>query len=198
MKGFTIMEKALLFGLWEEKNKLVQLKKQLLDPVIQLQKFTENDFPYYFQLVNNEKVMEMITERSIPLDEAKNDYRELLDNNSIAPDFGSFKILDAISNEFIGLAKLEITHRDSVEAELGYMILPQYWGKGIGGSVAKQLLKMASDQRSINKLTAIIDPKNLDSRKILINNGFVSKEFKDFDGLPGEILELHIDQNAHI
>lgn len=139
--------------------------------------------------------MEMITERSIPLDEAKKDYQELLANNSIAPGFGSFKILDALSNEFIGLAKLEVKEKDSAEAELGYMILPQYWGKGIGGTVAKQLVEMAKMEKSINKLTAIIDPKNLASRKILLNNGFTSKEFKDFDGLPGEILELDIDQN---
>lgn len=142
--------------------------------------------------------MGMITERSIPLDEAKKDYQELLNNNSIASDFGSFKILDAISNEFIGLAKLEVKEKDSAEAELGYMILPQYWGKGIGGTVAKQLLEMAKTEKSINKLTAIIDPKNLASRKILVNNGFTSKEFKDFDGLPGEILELDIDQNIDL
>lgn len=142
--------------------------------------------------------MEMITERSIPLDEAKKDYQELLANNSIAPGFGSFKILDALSNGFIGLAKLEVKEKDSAEAELGYMILPQYWGKGIGGTVAKQLLEMAKTEKSINKLTAIIDPKNLASRKILLNNGFTSKEFKDFDGLPGEILELDIDQNIDL
>ncbi|WP_241657647.1 GNAT family N-acetyltransferase [Flavobacterium cerinum] len=160
--------------------------------VIKLQKFTDIDFPNYFQLVNNEQVMEMITERSIQFGEAKKDYQELLENNSIASNFGSFKILDVISNEFIGLAKLEIKDKDSNEAEIGYMILPQYWGKGIGSAVAKELLEMAVAQTSINKLNAIIDPKNLASRKILINNGFVSKEFIDFDGLPGELLEFKI------
>ncbi|RWW92398.1 N-acetyltransferase [Flavobacterium cerinum] len=159
---------------------------------MKLQKFTDIDFPNYFQLVNNEQVMEMITERSIQFGEAKKDYQELLENNSIASNFGSFKILDVISNEFIGLAKLEIKDKDSNEAEIGYMILPQYWGKGIGSAVAKELLEMAVAQTSINKLNAIIDPKNLASRKILINNGFVSKEFIDFDGLPGELLEFKI------
>ena len=38
---------------------------------ITLEKFTENDFALYFELVNNEKVMEMITERAIEKDEAK-------------------------------------------------------------------------------------------------------------------------------
>jgi hypothetical protein len=43
-----------------------------------------------------------------------------------------------------------------------------------------------------NNWQAIIDPKNLASRKILINNSFVSKEFKDIDGLASEILELNL------
>lgn len=32
---------------------------------IKLVNFTKNDFSQYFELVNNEKVMEMITERAI-------------------------------------------------------------------------------------------------------------------------------------
>jgi RimJ/RimL family protein N-acetyltransferase len=42
----------------------------------------------------------------------------------------------------------------------------------------------------INKIFAIIDPKNIASRKILTSQGFIHKAFKDYDGLPGEILEL--------
>jgi [ribosomal protein S5]-alanine N-acetyltransferase len=47
----------------------------------------------------------------------------------------------------------------------------------------------AERQPTLESLFAIIDPANIPSRKILINNGFVSREFKDFDGLPGEVLE---------
>ncbi|MDR3030738.1 MAG: GNAT family N-acetyltransferase [Acinetobacter sp.] len=45
-------------------------------------------------------------------------------------------------------------------------------------------------QSQLKGLIAIIDPVNIPSRKILINNGFHSQEFKDFDGLSGEILNL--------
>jgi len=90
----------------------------------------------------------------------------------------------------LSVAKIEIKAKDDQEAEIGYMILPKFWGKGIASKVGKQLIEIAKSQEEINRLFAIIDPKNLPSRKILINNGFVSKEFKDFDGLPGEVLEL--------
>lgn len=157
---------------------------------LQLKKFSQNDFLAYFRVVSNKKVMEKITERTIPLEEAKGDFQKLIENNKLDPSFGSFKILDAFSGEFIGLAKLEIDEENSDQAELGYMLLPEYWGKGIGSIIAKQLTDVAKVHNSLKKLSAIIDPQNIPSRKILINNGFISKEFKDFDGLPGEVLEL--------
>lgn len=157
-----------------------------------LKKFQETDFADYFRLVSNEQVMAMITERAIPLEEAQSDFEKLLKNNAIHPNFGCFKILDEADNAFVGLAKLELTSPNDNEVELGYMLLPTYWGKGIAGKVAKQLLDFAQTQTQLTRVFAIIDPKNIPSRKILINNGFSHQEFKDFDGLAGEILALKL------
>ena len=155
-------------------------------------KFKSQDFNEYFQLVSDASVMEMITERAILMDEARIDFEQLMENNKLNDNFGHFKILTVSSNEFVGLAKLVLNEENKVEAELGYMILPLYWGKGIASHVARKLIGHAKQQESLEKVVAIIDPKNIPSRKILINNGFVSKEFKDFDGLPGEILALEL------
>jgi ribosomal-protein-alanine N-acetyltransferase len=162
------------------------------DIKLKLEKFTKSDFPYYFELVGNERVMEMITERAIELDEAVRDFEKIIVNNSIDENFGYFKILYEETEEFLGLAKLSIKDKNDRETELGYMILPEHWGKGIASKVVNQLIENARKQELIKKLFAIIDPKNLASRKILTNNRFVSKEFKDIDGLEGEILELYL------
>ncbi|REH47531.1 hypothetical protein C7448_106152 [Tenacibaculum gallaicum] len=159
---------------------------------IKIEKFNHLDFSFYFQLVNDEKVMEMITERAIELEEAKKDFHKLIENSKLDINFGSFKIIKEDTNEFIGLAKLEIQKINSEEAELGYMLLPKYWGKGIASLVGEKLINIGENHQSLKRIYAIIDPKNIPSRKILMNNGFKSKEFKEFDGLPGEILELKL------
>lgn len=159
---------------------------------IKIEKFAKEDFPNYFRLVGDMKIMAMITERALPLDEAKAEFERRIENNKLHDDFGSFKIVDSLSNEFIGLVKLEIEEANSEEAELGYMILPEHWGKGVAGRMAKQLVGVAKTTPTLKKLFAIIDPDNVPSRKILVKNGFVHKEFKDFDGLSGEILELRL------
>ncbi len=158
-----------------------------------LEKFGPQDFDDYFRLVSDPKVMAMISERGIPADEARRDYADLLTNNDIHPDMGQFRILRRKTSHFIGLAKLAVSADNRQTAELGYMLLPEYWGQGIGGQIASMLVTRAEAQPDIRSLFAIIDPANLPSRKILINNGFVSREFKDFDGLPGEILERHCE-----
>lgn len=157
-----------------------------------LEKFAQVDFDLYYELVRDEHVMAMITERVIPLEEAKSDFEKIVQNTALHPSFGYFKIIAREDGRFVGLAKLEIETPDSWNAELGYMLLPAYWGMGIGSTVARQLIEIAKLHVQLHKLTAIIDPSNIASRKILINNGFVSQGCRNFDGLPGEVLTMDI------
>jgi len=159
---------------------------------IKLEKFTQADFPYYFQLVSNIRVMAMITERALGLEEAKSKYEKLLENNELEPEFGSFKVLQYDTDEFLGFAKLEVKAKNPEEAELGYMLLPEYWGQGIASTIAKKLIDISDRHSSLMRITAVIDPNNIPSRRILTKNGFETKGYRDFDGLHGEILELKI------
>lgn len=154
-----------------------------------LTKFEAQDFALYYQLVGDAQVMAMITERALSRSEAENDYAQLLENNTLHTELGQFKIVDAQSNAFIGLAKLALDNDHIDTAELGYMLLPTYWGQGIAGQVTSLLIHKAQQLPELTQLFAIIDPANVASRKILINHLFESKEFKDFDGLPGEVLQ---------
>ena len=155
---------------------------------IALKKFGPQDFPDYFRLVSSPVVMAMITERALPIDEAQRDYERLLADNALHPQLGHFRVLDD-HGTFIGLGKLAVETAEADQAELGYILSPEYWGRGIASRIANLLVARAECQPTLRSLSAIIDPANIPSRKILINNGFVSREFRDFDGLPGEVLE---------
>ncbi|QWH12543.1 N-acetyltransferase [Bacillus mycoides] len=158
---------------------------------LHFKKFEATDFNQYFQLVSNERVMAQITEHTIPLDEAQNDYGKLLRRNEKHKLFGSYKVYDSITNEFIGLGHITVNEDDFKEAELGYMLLPEHWGKRYGICIARELIEIAK-YTDVNVLKAIIDPNNIPSRKILINVGFTSDKVCEIDGLPGEILSKYI------
>ncbi|OQR56988.1 GNAT family N-acetyltransferase [Bacillus sp. CDB3] len=158
---------------------------------LHFKKFEAADFNLYFQLVSNEKVMAQITERAIPLEKAQNDYEKLLLRNEKHKLFGSNKVYDSSTNEFIGLGHITVNEDNVKEAELGYMLLPEHWGKRYGSCIAKELIEIAK-HTDVNVLKAIIDPNNIPSRKILLNAGFTSDKVCEIDGLPGEILSKYI------
>ncbi|SDK36360.1 GNAT family N-acetyltransferase [Sediminibacillus albus] len=157
-----------------------------MDRII-LEKFEYNDFPFYFNLVSNESVMAMITERSIPFNEAQGNFQKLLDRNKKFVEFGTYKVYDNQTNKFIGLGKLILNEEKQNEAELGYMLLPEYWGQGYGSEIAGILVQRAKKTK-LNRLTAVIDPENISSRRILVKKGFISEKMCEIGGLPGETL----------
>lgn len=158
---------------------------------LKLLKFKSNDFEFYYSLVSNVDVMKQITERALTYDEASIKYQNIINCNEQFDGFGSYKIYDMENDKFVGLGHLTLNEEKNSEAEIGYMFLPEFWGKGYGSKIAKQLVEIAMEL-NITTIKAIIDPNNIPSRRILINLGFVSQEFRLIKGLSGEILSKDI------
>lgn len=154
-------------------------------------KFTANDFALYYQLVSDKQVMTQITERAIPVEEAKLNYEKLLNRNEKYHVFGSYAFFHPEAEVFIGLGHLTVNEQKMEEAELGYMLLPEVWGKGYGSEIAGIILSLA-EQTNVKVVKAIIDPANIPSRKILTNQGFTSEWIGEMDGLPGEVLRKEL------
>jgi len=157
---------------------------------ISLKKIVSEDFESYVAMVGNEKVMAMITERALTIEEAQKKFENMLQNSELDPLYGSFRVVEKKSAKVIGFAKLEITREKRDEAELGFMLLPVFWGMGLGSEIARILLDVAISDPRLKRVYAKIDPNNEASRKILVNNGFKSEKVVEIDGLPGEILAL--------
>lgn len=155
-----------------------------------LEHFTQADFADYLRLTGDDTVMSMITGRALDETESRTNFDRILQQNKVNPTFGNFKILDAGTDEFIGLAKLVILNSTDSEVEIGFMLLPEFWGKGIASSATKQLIEVAKSEPQLQKIKAVLDPQNKASRKILVNQGFVSEFLGEMDDLPGEVMQL--------
>ncbi|MEG2916659.1 MAG: GNAT family N-acetyltransferase [Clostridium sp.] len=164
-----------------------------MDKRIYFDKFiSEDDFKYFSKLAFNEKVMVMNYGRVFTLEEAKKCYKKMLENNKVCEEFGSFKVFEATTNNFIGLGDISISE-DFTEAEVEYLLFPEYWGQGYGSEILGNLLNKAEERKSIQRVTAIIDPNNVASKKILLNQGFESqKTYEIDDGSMAEMLSKTI------
>lgn len=71
-------------------------------------------------------------------------------------------------------------------AEIGYMLLPEYHGKGIIKEAIKETVKYGFEIMKLHSIEAIIDPDNFASERVLQKSGFIKeahlKENEYYDG----------------
>lgn len=60
-------------------------------------------------------------------------------------------------------------------AEVGYMIFPEYNGKGITSEALQKVVEYGFKEMKLHSIEAILDPENTGSEKVLIKNGFVKE-----------------------
>jgi ribosomal-protein-alanine N-acetyltransferase len=78
-------------------------------------------------------------------------------------------------------------------AEIGYMLLPEYHGKGIITEATKATVKYGFEIMKLHSIEAIIDPENLASEKVLQKSGFVKEaHFKENEYYEGRFLDTVI------
>ncbi|MDI1307647.1 MAG: GNAT family N-acetyltransferase [bacterium] len=75
---------------------------------------------------------------------------------------------------------------ENFRAEIGYMLLPEFNGKGIMPEAVKEVVDYGFNVMKLHSIEAIIDPENFGSEKVLQKNGFVKeahlKENEFYDG----------------
>ncbi|MHC5229615.1 GNAT family N-acetyltransferase [Enterococcus sp. LJL99] len=149
--------------------------------------YCTEDQSLYNELVFDINVMRYITERAETPSEAKDNFEKIIHYNQINHDVtGYYKIM--AGETYIGFGKLSWT--DKKEIEIGYMILPNYWGNGYASKFVRDQLHKIQTSPQLEKVPvlAIIDPNNLASKKILLKNGFTSVWKGIEEGLPSEHL----------
>lgn len=57
--------------------------------------------------------------------------------------------------------------------EIGYGLLPEYWGQGLASEAVNAAVLWALSQPSVEKIEAETEPDNLASRRVLEKTGFV-------------------------
>lgn len=75
---------------------------------------------------------------------------------------------------FIGFPKLDF---NNFRAEVGYMLAPGFWAKGIAGEALALINDFGFNVLGLNSIYAIIDPENVASAKVLLKQGYVKEAY---------------------
>lgn len=155
---------------------------------IDLVKFGQGDFPFFERVVYDELAMRMNMGRTFTPEEARFLFGATLARNEEGP-FGEYKAFLRATGEYIGMCALWV-NEEKGEAEVEYVLLPAYWGAGLGTALARTLSDMAASVPAVRTLAAITSPDNAASRRILRSLGFHSAGVYDTeDGTRAERFE---------
>lgn len=84
------------------------------------------------------------------------------------------------TGKFIGFMGFYRTQPENHRTEIGYMVLPEFEGKGYVTEAINTMLEYAFTVQNFHSIDAVIDPENIGSARVLEKNGFVKEaHFKE-------------------
>lgn len=96
----------------------------------------------------------------------------------------NWKVLLKDTNEFAGLAGLSLSLDKFKLGEIYYELHPDYWSKGFGTEISKQLIKIGFENFKLHKVEAGVATENVNSIRILEKCGMTR------EGLRRKILPI--------
>ncbi|MEW6470431.1 MAG: GNAT family N-acetyltransferase [Bacteroidota bacterium] len=98
---------------------------------------------------------------------------------------GLCAVVEKRSGAFIGQCGILFQEVDGIpETEVGYHLLPSYWGKGYATEAAMACRDLAFESSPVSSIISIIHLDNEPSQKVALRNGMrrtVQTKWRDFD-----------------
>ena len=86
------------------------------------------------------------------------------------------------THEFIGICGLLTQLVDEkIEMEIGYHILPKYWGNGYAPEAVKLFIDFATRNKLKDSIISIIDLENFKSQRVAEKNGLINEITTTYD-----------------
>jgi [ribosomal protein S5]-alanine N-acetyltransferase len=80
-------------------------------------------------------------------------------------------VIDIESQTLIGGASLSVTSVEHRRGEIGYVLHPEYWSRGLGTEVARMLLWFGFVELQLRRISATCHPDNHGSSRVLQKAG---------------------------
>ncbi|MBN1683153.1 GNAT family N-acetyltransferase [Candidatus Bathyarchaeota archaeon] len=136
-----------------------------------LREFTLNDYEDVYSYASDPEVVKYIPWNIYTLDDARKSINRKIAGQRKKPrDTYELAALLKEDEKLIGECYLSLT--DLMEADLGFCIHRDYWGRGIATEITGILLKFGFRELNLHRIIATCDPRNQASINILEKNGF--------------------------
>ena len=140
-----------------------------------LRRVDSNDVKEIFALRSNPETMKYIPRPLVKTDEDALEHIAMIDTKIDNNEGINWAITLKDNPKLIGIIGHYRIKPEHYRAEIGYMLLPEYQGKGIISEAVKEAVKYGFNVMNLHSIEAIIAPENYGSAKVLEKNGFVKE-----------------------
>lgn len=138
----------------------------------------EQDFDFYNKIYSEKEVMlYTYADAFDSIEEAKTAFKRTLVKQYADEEGTMFVVKDKQTGEQIGIVDyvIELLHQNGGVYEIGYFILPKYWGHGYANEMSEAMIGYLFDNYNIHKISASCHGDNKATESILKQLG-MSKE----------------------
>ena len=151
-----------------------------------LRRVNATDIKQIFALRSNPETMKYIPRPLLKTAEDAMEHIAMIDTKIETNEGINWAITLKGNPKLIGVIGHYRIKPEHYRAEIGYMLLPEYHGKGIVSEAVKEAVNYGFSVMKLHSIEAILDPENHGSAKVLEKNGFVKeahlKENEFFEG----------------
>ena len=158
-----------------------------------LRRITENDVNEIFALRSDPETMKYIPRPLVKSVDEAVEHIAIIDSKIINNEGINWAITFKDSTKLIGIIGHYKIKSEHFRAEIGYMLLPKYNGKGIITEAVKEVVKYGFNEMKLHSIEALIDPDNFKSERVLQKCSFVKEaHLKENEFYEGRFLDTVI------
>ncbi|WP_126971427.1 GNAT family N-acetyltransferase [Gynurincola endophyticus] len=159
---------------------------------IMMRPFEDTDLEQVFNGLSNPDVIRYYGVSYDSLEACKEQmqwYKQLQENNT-----GAWWAICSLDNKvFYGASGISGYSKQHHKAEIGYWLLPEFWGRGIITTAAALVCLYAFELFALHRIEAIIEPQNASSKKVMHKLGFQYEgTMRDAEIKNGQYIDLEM------
>lgn len=134
---------------------------------LQLRPLTLDDAPFLLRQYNEPAFLRFIGDRGLhTLDDAR---RAITNGHQASYATNGFgMLLVELANTHTAIGVCGLVKRPALhDVDLGYALLPEYWGQGYAFEAAREVLWLAKHELGLPRVVAIVSPDNHASQRVL-------------------------------
>lgn len=140
-----------------------------------LRRVDNADLQAVIALRSNPETMKYIPRPLVKTDQEGLDHIAMINDKIEANEGINWAITIKDNPQLIGIIGHYRIIPEHQRSEIGYMILPEFNGKGIVTEAVKVVVKYGFEKMKLHSIEAVIDPDNIASAKVLEKNGFIKE-----------------------